>query len=395
MILALNPVEGENSMLDIEVLRVIWWALLGILFIGFAVMDGFDFGAAALLPFVTRNETERRIVLNSVGPFWEGNQVWIILGAGAIFAAWPYVYSVAFSGFYLLILLLLLTMGISRPVSFKYRSKLPNVFWRRFWDWVVFIGGVCPALIFGILVGNVLIGVPFYLDDNLRISYSGSFLDLFGLFPLWCGFTSLFMLMMHGGLYLAIKTNGAIRDRAIHYSRMCAALLIIFFAVGGVWVAFGVVGYEVVGDVNHFGFSNPLHKEVVPKLGAWLDNYYQYPYSILAPLLGFAGALSVMFLAYLRNSLFAFIASGISIAGIIVTVGVSLFPFLLPSSTNLTSSLLVWDASSSELTLLIMLIAVLIFMPIILFYTAWVYHALRGKVSKKVVDQDKKNHAAY
>jgi cytochrome bd ubiquinol oxidase subunit II len=148
-------------MLDIETLRVIWWLLLGVLFIGFAVTDGFDFGAAILFPLVARDETERRIVLNSIGPFWEGNQVWIILGAGAIFAAWPYVYAVAFSGFYFLILLLLLTMGISRPVSFKYRSKLPNIFWRRFWDWIVFIGGFCPALIFGLLIGNILAGVPF------------------------------------------------------------------------------------------------------------------------------------------------------------------------------------------------------------------------------------------
>lgn len=153
-------------MLDIETLRLIWWVLIGVLFMGFAIMDGFDLGAATLLPFVTRNEIERRIVLNVIGPIWEGNQVWIILGAGALFAAWPYVYAVAFSGAYFVVLLLLLTMGISRPVSFKYRSKLPNVFWRRFWDWVVFIGGCLPSIIFGALIGNVLIGLPFFLRSN-------------------------------------------------------------------------------------------------------------------------------------------------------------------------------------------------------------------------------------
>src|SRR5579885_2410357 len=192
-------------MLDFETLRIIWWVLLGVLFMGFAVTDGFDLGAAALLPLVTREETERRIVLNTIGPVWEGNQVWIILGAGAIFAAWPYVYAVAFSVAYLLMLLLLLTMGISRPVSFKYRSKLPNMFWRRFWDWIVFIGGLFPAFIFGVLIGNVLEGVPFNFDESLRISYTGSLLNLFNPFSLWCGVLSIAMLIMHGGLYLAIK----------------------------------------------------------------------------------------------------------------------------------------------------------------------------------------------
>ena len=193
-------------MFDLEILRLVWWALLGFLFIGFAATDGFDLGVATLLPLVTKDETERRIVLGTLGPIWEGNQVWIILGAGAIFAAWPFVYAVAFSGAYLPVLLLLLTMGISRPVSFKYRNKLPHYFWRRFWDWMVFIGGFFPSLIFGILMGNILTGLPFQFNNNLQITYTGGFFDLFHGFALWCGLTSLFMLVMHGGLYLAIKT---------------------------------------------------------------------------------------------------------------------------------------------------------------------------------------------
>src|SRR3990167_7476708 len=209
-------------MLDIEILRIIWWMLLGVLFMGFAVMDGFDLGAATLLPFVAKDDMERRIVLNTIGPVWEGNQVWIILGAGAIFAAWPMIYAVAFSGAYFAVLLLLLTMGISRPVSFKYRSKLPGIFWRRTWDWVVFTGGCLPAIIFGVLMGNVMLGLPFYFDDSMRIFYSGTFLALFSPFALWCGATRLMMLTMHGGLYLAIKTDSPIRERAIFWSRFAA-----------------------------------------------------------------------------------------------------------------------------------------------------------------------------
>jgi|SRR3990167_7228051 len=380
-------------MLDIEILRIIWWLLLGVLFMGFAVTDGFDLGVAILLPLVAKNETERRIVLNTIGPFWEGNQVWIILGAGAIFAAWPYVYAATFSTFYLLMLLLLLTLGISRPVSFKYRSKLPYLFWRRFWDWIVFIGGFFPAIIFGILVGNVLLGVAFHFDDMLRIYHTGSFADLFQPFAWWCGFTSLTMLVMHGGLYLAIKTDNPIRSRAIFWSRYSAILLIICFALGGVWMT-RITGYMIVSGVDPLGYSNPLHKEVTTILGGWLQNYSRYPISLIVPALGFIGALGACFTASLGNSRFAFICSSFSIIGIIGTVGVSMFPFILPSTVDLQSSLLVWDASSGRFTLLLMLFAVIVFLPIILLYTAWVYHALRGKVRGSAIAQDQQ-HGMY
>jgi cytochrome d ubiquinol oxidase subunit II len=367
-------------MFDLEVLRVVWWALLGILFMGFAIMDGFDLGAAALLPLVTRTESERRIVLNCLGPVWEGNQVWIILAAGAIFAAWPLVYAVAFSGAYFAVLLLLLTMGISRPVSFKYRSKLPNQFWRRTWDWVVFVGGFMPAIIFGVLVGNILQGLPVYFDNDLRIFYSGTLIQLFNPFALWCGLTSLSMLTMHGGLFLAIKTDNPIRERALYWSRIASVATILLFAGGGLWVAYRLIGYQVLSGINVHGYSNPLHKEVVPVVGGWLLNYSLYPMTKLVPMLGFAGAIGAWLMAKKGVGRIAFVCSGISIAGIIGTVGVSMFPFILPSSTNLMSGLLVWDASSTELTLLVMLFTVIIFLPIILLYTSWVYHVMRGKV---------------
>jgi cytochrome bd ubiquinol oxidase subunit II len=373
-------------MLDMQSLRIIWWLLVGILFMGFAIADGFDFGAALLLPLVARNEYERNIVLSTVKPFWEGNQVWIILGAGAVFAAWPYVYAVAFSGFYLLILLLLLTMGISRPVSFKYRGKLNNLRWRRTWDWIVVIGGLFPAVIFGILIGNILSGLPFYFDNNLHIYYSGGFFSLFNSFTLCCGLTSLALLTMHGGLYLAIKTEQPIRQRAVFYSRIAALFVILSFAAAGYWVAYHLFAYELISQANPYGFSNPLHKEVVSKLGGWMNNYKLYPLTILIPALGFIGAAGAFFTAHWGSSRFAFICSSLSIIGLIGTVGISMFPFILPSSTNLASSLLVWDASSSELTLLLMLVAAIIFLPIILLYTSWVYHALGGKVTTEMKD---------
>jgi len=381
-------------MLDMEVLRVIWWVLLGVLFMGFAVTDGFDLGAAVLLPLVASDDTEKRIVLNTIGPVWEGNQVWIILGAGAIFAAWPYVYAVAFSRAYLPILLLLLTMGISRPVSFKYRSKLPNLFWRRCWDWVVFVGGFLPAILLGVLVGNILQGLPYYFDETLRIFYSESVISLFNPFAIWCGITSLVMLVMHGGMYLAIKTESPIRDRALIWSQISAFMLILFFAGGGVWVATTLVGYQVVGGIDPYGYSNPLHKQVVSMVGAWMRNYSLYPITVSVPILGFIGAFGALLSARFGSGRFAFICSSMSIMGVIGTVGVSMFPFILPSSTNLTSSLLVWDASSSQLTLLLMLVAVIIFLPIVILYTAWVYRVLRGKVNRETIEKDMQ-HTAY
>lgn len=375
-------------MIELALLRVIWWVILGVLFMGFAIMDGFDLGVAALLPWVAREETERRIVLNTIGPIWEGNQVWIILAAGAVFAAWPIVYAVAFSGAYFAVLLLLLTMGISRPVSFKYRSKLPNHFWRRFWDWVVFIGGFVPAIVFGVLVGNLLLGLPFYFDDNLRLFYSGTLLELFHPFALWCGLTSLFMLTMHGGLYLAIKTESPIRDRAIRASRISALLLILFFAGGGYWVAYKIMGYQALSGIDPNGYSNPLHKEVTSQIGSWMTNYALYPILKIIPGIGFLGALLAFLTARMGVGRIAFLCSSLSIIGVIGTVGISMFPFILPSSTNLSSSLLVWDASSSYLTLLVMLGAVVIFLPIILIYTAWVYRIMRGKVTRNTIEKD-------
>lgn len=381
-------------MLTIEVLRVIWWALLGVLFMGFAITDGFDLGAAVLLPLVAKDDVERRVVLNTIGPVWEGNQVWIILGAGAIFAAWPYVYAVAFSGAYLAVLLLLLTMGISRPVSFKYRSKLPNYFWRRFWDWSVFVGGFLPSIIFGVLIGNILLGLPFYLDNDLRIFSSVHLISLFSPFALWCGLTSLAMLAMHGGIYLSIKTDNPIRKRATYWARFSAGLLIFLFAGGGLWIAYRVAGYEVVSAINPFGDSNPLHKHVTSSVGGWLRNYTLFPYAMVLPVLGFAGAFLTMITAHWKSGKIAFICSSLCMIGIIGTVGVSMFPFILPSSTNMTSSLLVWDASSSQLTLLLMLGAVVIFLPIILLYTSWVYRVMRGKVKRSDIENDEQ-HVAY
>ncbi len=377
--------------LDYGTLRLIWWVLLGVLLIGFAVMDGFDIGIAMLLPITARTDIERRIVINTIGPVWEGNQVWFILGAGAIFAAWPMLYAVSFSGLYLMMFVILLTF-IMRPVSFKYRSKMPNACWRNTWDSILAATGFGAALLLGVVVGNVIQGLPFRLDPSLRSFYDGTFLALLNPFAIVCGLLSLFMLMMHGGLYLAIKTDNIIHKRAITASRLSAIAVIMLFAFGGYWVAHGLIGYHLVSSIAHDGPSNPLHKIVIRQAGAWLTNYHTQPISLAAPILGFVGAILACLLTFTNKNTFAFIASGLSIAGIISTVGVSLFPFILPSSISPQSSLLVWDASSSSLTLFTMLVVTALFLPIIFLYTAWVYRQLRGKITEDFVNR---NSSAY
>lgn len=372
--------------LDYETLRLIWWGLLGVLLIGFALTDGFDLGVAALLPLVARSDAERRMVINSIGATWEGNQVWFILGGGAIFAAWPFVYAVSFSGFYLAMFLVLAAL-ILRPVGFKYRSKKPDPAWRSRWDWALFVGGFVPALVFGVAVGNVLTGVPFRLDGDLRSFYEGSLLGLFHPFSILAGLLSVAMLVLHGASWLAIKIErGAVHDRAKRFGQVAAILSILLFAVGGLMVARGTMGFRIEGVVDTMGPSNPHLMTMAAAPGAWLTNYVAHPWMLVAPLLGFAGPLIALVGVRSGREALAFSGSSTGTLGIIATVGLSMFPFILPSSIDPASSLTVWNASSSHLTLFVMLLMTVIFLPIVLLYTAWAYKVLFGRITLSEVD---------
>lgn len=372
-------------MFDYETLRVIWWALMGVLLIGFALTDGYDLGVASLLPWVAKTDAERRMVINSVGPTWEGNQVWFILGGGAIFAAWPHVYAVSFSGFYLAMFVVLSAL-ILRPVGFKYRSKRPDPAWRTRWDWALFVGGFVPALVFGVAVGNVLQGAPFRIDSDLRSFYEGSFLDLFTPFTLLCGLLSVAMLVLHGAAWLAIKVErGPVHDRARAVGSVAAIATIVLFAVGYAIVAYGDVGYRITSVVDPAGPSNPLRTTAEQVAGGWLTNFALYPWMVAAPLMGFVGAV-LAFVGIRRGAeVLAFAGSSSAAVGIIATVGCSMFPFILPSSIDAHSSLTVWNASSTHRTLGIMLFVTVVFLPIVLAYTAWAYKVMFGRVTTEEV----------
>jgi cytochrome d ubiquinol oxidase subunit II len=377
---------------DYETLKLAWWAFIGVLLIGFAITDGFDMGVTAWLPFLGKTDDERRIIINSVGATWEGNQTWLITAGGAIFAAWPFVYAAAFSGLYIALLLVLFALFF-RPVGFDYRSKLANPTWRNAWDWGLFVGGAVPALVFGVAFGNLLQGLPFHFDDTLRAFYTGSFWALLNPFALLCGVVSLSMLMMHGGIYLQLKTDGVVQQRARRAALLAGVVCAASFALAGVWLAVGIEGYRIVSMPDANSVFNPLAKTVEKAAGAWLANYRSQPLTLIAPALGFVGIAFALQLARIGRQIPAFVFSSLALAGIILTAGVSMFPFIMPSATDPNSSLTVWDAVSSKKTLGIMFIVTVVFLPIILLYTSWVYRVLRGKITEKTIQDN--THTAY
>jgi len=377
---------------DYFTLKIIWWAFVGVLLIGFALMDGFDLGIGTLLPFVARSDEQRRVLLNAIGPTWEGNQVWFITAGGALFAAWPLAYAAAFSGFYWALLLVLFALFF-RPIGFEYRSKIPNPGWRTAWDWGLFVGGLVPALVFGVAFGNLLQGVPFHYDEFMRLFYTGSFWALLNPFALLAGIVSLSMLVMHGAVYLQMRTENDINTRAKKAVRIFAVIFLVAFAIAGIWQAFGIEGYRIIDSPDPATAISPVNKKVEMAAGALMQNYSIHPWMVLAPALAFAGGILAFVLSGVNRAGLAFICSGSALAGVILTAGFAMFPFVFPSSTNPDSSLTAFDATSSHFTLNVMFIAVVVFLPIVLVYTSWVYRVMRGKITEKKISEE--THTAY
>ena len=370
-------------MFDYATLKLIWWLLVGVLLIGFAIMDGHDMGVGTLLPFLGKDDTDRRVMINSVAPHWDGNQVWFITAGGAVFAAWPLVYATAFSGLYWALLLVLFALFF-RPVGFEYRSKLPNPAWRKGWDWGLFAGSAVPALVFGVAFGNLFQGVPFDLDDSMRSSYSGSFWALLNPFALLCGVVSLSLLTLQGATFLSHRVEGPLQRRTILAARVCGVVLLVSFSLAGMWVA-RMEGYvlESIPDVR--GVLTPLMKEVGRAPGGWFANFNNFPQLWIIPVLAYAGVGVVLASIGGGWTLLSFVASSVACVSVILTAGVALFPFVLPSSSHPDVSLTAWDATSSQLTLTVMLWVALIFTPIVVAYTSWAYRVMAGKITRDYI----------
>jgi cytochrome d ubiquinol oxidase subunit II len=377
-------------MIDYESLRIIWWLLIGVLLAGFAVMDGFDLGIATLIRVLGKNDPERRALLETIEPVWEGNQVWLILGAGAVFAAWPLLYSAAFSGFYFAIFLALLAF-VLRPAGFSFRNKVEDSRWRNAWDWILTFTGAVPPLVFGIAIGNLFLGAPFRYDDTLRMTYEGGLIDLLRPFPVLVGIVALSMLCMHGCAWAAVKSEDPIATRAERLIRVFVPIYIASYVGAGIWLASGIPGFAISSQVVVDAASNPLNKEVVATAG-WFRSGALAQLACASALIAVCTAIAVAFLAQRRFHKTAFLMSALALTGTVLSVGFALFPFLMPSSLDPRSSLTVWDASSSHFTLGLMLLAAIIFMPLILAYTRWVYRVLRGRVS---LDHVKQSHSMY
>ena len=376
---------------DYETLKLIWWLLVGALLIGFAIMDGHDMGVCSLLPFVGKDDEERRVIVNTIGPHWEGNQVWFITAGGAIFAAWPLVYATAFSGFYWALIAVLWALFF-RPVGFKYRSIISDKKWRNSWDWALFGGSFIPAVVFGVAFGNLFLGVPFSFNNTLVSTYTGSFWALLNPFSILCGLVSATMLIMQGGAYLAHRTEGDIQLRTINYTVISAIVMAVLFIGAGVWIQ-SIDGYAITSQVNTQALPDPLAKDVVRQSGAWMANFQKYPLAWAFPALGVIMPIITALLLKARKTLTAFITSSLAVTGVIMTAGIALFPFVMPSSTDPRSSLTVWDSVSSHLTLMVMLYAVVILLPMVVAYTGWAYSVMRGKVTKAYIREQ--DHTVY
>lgn len=373
-------------MFDYESLRLIWWVLIGVLLVGFAVTDGFDMGVAALSPVIGKSDTERRIMLNTIAPHWDGNQVWLITAGGALFAAWPLVYATSFSGFYFAMYATLAALWL-RPLALDYRSKIEDPKWRKTWDYALCFSGTVPPIIFGVAFGNLLQGVPFELNEFMMSKYHGTFFALLNPFALLCGVLALMLFVMQGATWLQMKTTEELHSRARNVAQITGLIAIALFIIGGFWVQ-SIEGYVITSTLDTFADSNPLNKEVSLQVGAWMTNFETYPAMWAAPILGVAMPLLAVIASRFERAGFAFLFSSLSNAGVILTAGFAMFPFVMPSSLNPSHSLTMWDSTASELTLGLMTGVAAVMVPVILGYTTWTYYKMFGRLDKKHIEDN-------
>ena len=369
-------------MIAYALLKLIWFFVIGIICMGFAVTGGSDLGVCALIPWLGKNDSERRQLLDSIGPTWEGNQVWLVTAGAALFAAWPLMYAAAFSSFYLAFLLVLLAL-ILRPPGIDYRNKLSKPLWRKSWDFCLFISGFVPCLLFGVALGNLLRGLPFFYDQNLMPHPTGTFFNLLDLYALVCGFVSLSLLLLQACLFIQCKTLSRLRDRALRTAYLAGSLFILSFSLAWLGALFYIDGYAVVsiGDPNQALI--PTAKEVIKGPGLWFRHYQQDAWGYIGPFLSILSVGIALQLARRQHPKIALVCNSVALMSVIFTLGFTLYPFVMPSMSVPNHSLTIWDTSASRLTLGWMLIAVIFFLPIVLGYTTWVFRIMRGPVNTR------------
>ncbi|MEZ9289623.1 cytochrome d ubiquinol oxidase subunit II [Vibrio lentus] len=373
-------------MFEYDTLRLIWWVLIGVLLIGFMITDGFDMGVGALLPLIGKTNSERRVMINSIAPHWDGNQVWLITAGGALFAAWPLVYATSFSSLYVAMYLALISLWL-RPLALEYRAKIDKDQWRKVCDLAISFSGFFPPILFGVAFGNLMQGLPFSLNSLLMVEYHGSFVDLVNPFALLCGFIGLLMALLQGCAWLMMKTTDALYNKTRLVAQASAILVASLMVLGGLTISH-IDGYLIASELNHSAVSNPLNKQAIVETGAWLANFEIYPWMWFAPIGSVIIPLLALISARLKWDAIAFISSSLTNACIILTAGFSMFPFIIPSSVNPSHSLTLWDSTSSELTLNIMTGVAFVMVPIILCYTAFSYRTMFGRLDNEYVERN-------
>jgi len=323
-------------------LTTIWFILIAVLWVGYFVLEGFDFGVGILLPVIGRNEPERRAMIRTIGPVWDGNEVWLIVAGGAMFAAFPEWYATLFSGFYIALFAILVAL-IFRGIAIEYRNKRPGLAWRTRWDWAIAIGSLVPAILWGVAFANILQGVPIDADKE----FTGTFFTLLNPYALVGGITTLLLFVTHGAHFLALRTEGGVRDRANRIA---------------VWVGLAAA----VAAVVFLGWTLALR-----------GNPAAVATAIVAAIALVGGILANR----VRREGWAFLGTTVTIGLAVVTLFVALFPDVMPSSTDPAYSLTVTNASSTEYTLTIMTVVAVLFVPIVLVYQGWTYWVFRRRVT--------------
>jgi len=379
--------------LDYTFLKIVWWMIMGLILIVYASTAGFDAGVTIIMPFL-RNEDDRRIALNTSAPTWDGNLTWLVFAGGGLFVVWPVVYSTAFSGLYLAMLFILLSFYL-RPPGYEYRNKIPKPGWRRTWDVALFISGLMPVFLFGVALGNCFVGFPFHFDPrSMRIFYTGSFLQLLNPMGLLIGIMSVIMVIAHGAVFLQRRTEGHLRQLAKKLHTIFTILLLIGFVITGCVLIFYVQGYSLLSSPPH-PTLHPLDNVVVRSVGAWVASYQVYPWKLFGPLFAFSGMIVALVASHSKALATAFWASCFSVAGIIGTAGFTLFPFLMPSSTNPNESLTVWNSVANQYALNVMLYIGVFLLIIILGYKIFAYHSIWHKQKTLNVDELRKNEHTF
>lgn len=362
--------------LDYEIMRCIAWGLLWLLIINFSLTGGYDLGISLLFPFLAKTDKERRFFINSLGITWNGHQIGFMFIFIILFSGWSIAYSVFFTAFNYLIFLTLIIL-LLRPFAFYYRNSLVAEKWLPLWDKGLFLSGFIPVFIFGLAMGNLLKGIPFHLDSDMRIIYYGDFWGLLNPFALLIAITTLALFSFYGAIYIQFKTEGDIALRAKEKLPLAAMIVIIGFIVAGLWVM-RLEGYHIESDILANGVSNPLAKFVKRGEGLWLDNYEHIPALMAIPVLALISCgLTIWLSTHYDKLRLAFFCSRVTVICMISTVALSMFPFILPSNMSLNSSLSLWDSSASYNALQLILLMTAISLPIILIFIHWIFKSFR------------------